>query len=89
MPVNHYLKNIRRVDSARCPACGDEDKMAEHFLLWCPAYTHKRWALIEKAKKLRKLMEIETILGVPEMTKEVAKFIRAMNRFQQPNADVQ
>jgi len=78
-PVNQYLKRIRRVDSARCPACGDEEETAEHFMLRCPAYAHKRWALTEKAKKLRKPMEMETLLGIPEMTREVAKFIRATN----------
>ena len=88
-PVNHYLKRIRRVDSARCPACGDEEETTEHFMLRCPIYTHERWALTEKAKKLRKPMDMETLLGKPEMLREVAKFIRATNRFQQPDANTQ
>jgi len=58
-------------------------------MLHCPAYMHERWALTEKAKKLHKPMEMETLLGNPEMTREVAKFIRATNQFQQPDADAQ
>ena len=46
-------------------------------------------ALTEKAKKLRKLMDMETLLGNLEMMKEVAKYIRASNRFQQPDANAQ
>ena len=88
-PVNQYLKRIRRVDSVRCPMCGDEEEMAEHFMLRCPAYAHERWALTEKAKKLRKLMDMEMLLGNLEMTNKVAKYIRASNQFQQPDANTQ
>jgi len=58
-------------------------------MLRCPIYAHKRWALTEKAKKLRKPMDMEMLLGKPEMLREVAKFIRATNRFQQPDANAQ
>ena len=78
-PENQYLKRTRRADSARCPACGDKEETVEHFMLRCPAYAHERWALTEKAKKLRKPMEMEILLGNLEMTREVAKFIRATN----------
>jgi len=44
-PVNQYLKRMKRVDSARCPACRDKEESPEHFMLRCPSYTHERWAL--------------------------------------------
>ena len=78
-PVNQYLKQKKRVDSARCPACRDEEETAEHFMLHCPAYTHERWALMQQVKKLRKPMAMETLFGIPEMAREVAKYIRATN----------
>lgn len=42
MPVNQYLKDIKRVDSARCPACGEDYKTIKHFLLSCPSYASTR-----------------------------------------------
>ena len=88
-PVNQHLKRIRRVDSARFPACGDEEETAEHFMLRCPAYAHERWALAQQVKKLRKPMAMETLLGIPEMARAVSKYIRATNRFRQPEANAQ
>jgi len=44
-PINQYLKCMKRVDSARCPACGDKEESPEHFMLHCLSYMHERWAL--------------------------------------------
>lgn len=43
--LNAYLKRFKLVNSARCPACGNHSETVRHFLLHCPSYTHKRWAL--------------------------------------------
>jgi len=80
---------MKRVDRARCPACRDEEEMAKHFMLRCPAYTHKRWALAQQARKIRKPMAMGTLLGLPEMAKAVVKYIRGMNRFSQTEENVQ
>ena len=42
VPLNAYLKRIRRVDSARCAACGANKENTKHFLLRCLSYAHKR-----------------------------------------------
>jgi len=89
VPINQYLKCIRRVDSARCPAYGDGEETVEHFMLRCPTYAHKRWALAQQAKKICKPMAIETLLGIPEMARAVLKFIRATSRFRQPEERAQ
>ena len=34
-PLNRYLKRIGRADNTRCPACGEDDKDINHFLLRC------------------------------------------------------
>jgi len=83
-PTNQYLKRIGRVDSARCPACGEDVETAEHFLLRCGnyAHAHKRWALAQHASKLRKLMTMQTLLGHPEMAIALAKYIKATSRFK-------
>ena len=81
-PVNQYLFRIGKVDSARCPACGDEQETTEHLLLRCQSYTHKRWALEQQAKKLKKPLTLETLLGSPEMIKPLANYIEATNRFR-------
>ena len=87
-PINMYLRYIRRVDNARCPACGDKEETAEHFLLRCPSYAHERWALAQQANKLRKPLMLDMLLGTPEMARTLAKYIRAMNRFKQPDTSV-
>ena len=81
-PINKYLKCMRQVDSTRCPACGDDEETLEHFLLHCPSYAHKIWALAQWASKLLKALMIETLLGEPEMARTLAKYIRATNQFR-------
>jgi len=83
MPTNQYLKHIGRVDSARCPACGEDTETMEHFLLRCKSYTHERWALTQHASKLCKPMMLQMILRHPELVLTLAKFIKATNRFKE------
>lgn len=40
IPLNSYLKRIQKVDTARCPACGEDKENIVHFLLRCPGYAH-------------------------------------------------
>jgi zinc-binding in reverse transcriptase len=47
-PLNSFLHRIQKVDSARCPACGDPRETVEHFLLRCPKYAHECWPLLTK-----------------------------------------
>jgi hypothetical protein len=63
------------VDSARCPACGEDEEDTDHFLLRCPNYTYKRWDLGQAVRKKNKLLTMETLLGDPEMTNLLAKYI--------------
>jgi len=48
-------------------------------MLYCPAYAHERWALMQQVKKLHKPIAMEILFGILEMAREVAKYIRAMN----------
>ena len=82
-PVNQYLNRIGRASSTRCPACGEESESVEHLLLQCPNYVYKRWELDHQAKKNRKTLTLETVLGCPEMAVSLAKYIKATRRFQQ------
>ena len=82
-PVNQYLNCIGRASSARCPACGDESESVEHLILHCPNYAHERWELDRQAKKNRKTLTLETVLGCPEMAVPLAKYLKATRRFQQ------
>jgi len=80
---------MKRVDRARCPACRDKEETAKHFMLCCPAYAHERWALAQQARKICKLMVIGMLLGLPEMAKAVAKYIRGTNQFSQLEENAQ
>ena len=83
-PVNHYLRRIGKVDSARCPACGEDDETIQHFLLSCPSYGYERWALNQQARKLRKQLSLETLLGDLNMIIPLANYIDATQRFKKP-----
>ena len=57
-------------------------------MLCCPAYAHKRWALAQQARKIQKPMAMGTLLGIPEMAKAVAKYIRGTSQFSQMKEDM-
>jgi len=58
-PLNDYLHQFMKVDSPRCPAYGTEKETAKHFILSCPKYAHKRWALTRNVQaSTPKLMDI-------------------------------
>ena len=48
VPLNAYLHRFKCVDNPRCPACGHPRETAEHFLLQCPNYMHKRWNITRR-----------------------------------------
>jgi ribonuclease HI len=81
-PLNQYLKRIGKVDSVRCSACRVEQETIEHFLLNCPSYAHKHWALKRQARKISKQLMMETLLGEPEMTLPLVNYIKATLRFR-------
>jgi len=81
VPLNSYLKRFKRVDSASCPACGADQETIVHFLLFCPAYAHERWALARQVKKQRKAISIESLLGDPNLVTPLGNFINATQRF--------
>jgi len=67
----------------RFPACGAEDETIEHYLLACPSYAHERWALTRQARKLRKQLSLETLLGDHNMVASLANYIDATRRFSE------
>ena len=81
VPLNSYLKRFKRADSARCLACGADKETIEHFLLFCPIYTHERWALACQVKKQNKTLSIESLLGDPNLVILLGNFINTMERF--------
>lgn len=81
-PLNSYLFKFKRVDKANCPACGDEEESTTHFLLGCPVYAHERWPLAQLARKKRKALTLETLLGDPDFAIPLANFIEGTNRFK-------
>jgi hypothetical protein len=82
-PINQFLKHIGKVDSARCPACREEEETIEHYLLACPSHAHEIWALNRQARKIRKQLSLKTLLGEQKMTTPLAKYIEVTQRFKQ------
>ena len=83
IPLNGYLKRFKRVDSAKCPACGHPKENVRHFLLECPSYAHERWALVKQCKK--KSPKLEDILNDKDLIVPIANYIHATGRFEQGN----
>ena len=81
IPLNGYLKRFKRTDSARCPACGADEETITHFLLLCPSYAHERWALARQAKKKKKVMSLDVLLGDSSLVIPLANYINATHRF--------
>jgi hypothetical protein len=84
IPLNSYLKRIRKIDAARCPACGADEENIEHFLLRCPSYAHERWSLTQHARKRREALTLKMLLGNPQLTLPLAAYIQATGRFVKP-----
>ena len=82
-PLNAYLHWFKKVDSARCPACGDIKESAEHFILRCPKYAHERWPLLRQAKDATPKLEV--ILSDPDLIRPLINFINATERFKLQN----
>jgi len=81
IPLNSYLKQFKRADNASCPACSADEETIEHFLLFCPTYAHERWALAHQIKKKKLPLNIESILGDPNLVIPLGNFINATHRF--------
>jgi hypothetical protein len=81
IPLNTYLHRFKRVESTGCPACGHHNKTTQHFLLDCPAYTHKRWPLI--TGKSLKNKEYGNLVGRIQNAKLIIKFITDTGRLLQ------
>ena len=75
-PLNGYLHKIKRVDKANCPVCGADT------LPTSQSYAHERWTLAQQARKIKKCLTIETLLGEPELATPLANFIESTGRFR-------
>jgi hypothetical protein len=77
-PLNGYLHRFGLVDSAKCPACGEANETAEHFILRCPKYVYERWILL---KHLRDhTLKLENVLSNPKTIIPVIQYISETNR---------
>jgi ribonuclease HI len=83
-PLNAYLHRFKRVDSARCPACGAAEETTEHFLLKCEAYAYERQTLKKKLEKKKTKLSLETLLSDERAATLLVKYTETTHRFDQP-----
>ena len=80
IPLNQYLHRLKKINSPHCPACGHPKETAEHFLLQCPKYAHKRWPMLTQARgttpKLNRILTSQKLL-IP-----LVNYIEATGRFE-------
>ncbi len=81
VPLNDYLKRFKKVDSARCPACGAAPETVRHFLLECPIYTHERWILARRLSSRDRELTLENIMRDEEAFLSLSNYINASHRF--------
>ena len=79
-PLNAYLHRFKKVESARCPACGYKRENVDHFMLKCPKYDHERWPLLRQVKD--NTPKIERILSDPKLVIPLLNYIDATERFK-------
>ena len=87
VPLNVYLERFKRVDSARCPACGHPREDTRHFLFDCPAYRHERWTLFKQSKAQE--LKLDDLLNHSEMVIPMANYIQATGRFGRREENVE
>ena len=81
VPLNAYLEQFKRADSARCPTCRHPKENAQHYLFDCPAYKHKQWALSSCCKAREPKMK--DIVNCADMAIPLTNYIQATGRFDQ------
>ncbi len=81
IPLNGYLERFKRVDNARCHACGHPKENVQHYHLDCPAYAHERWALFKHCKA--KDPKLKDILNNSKLAVPLANYIQPTGRFDQ------
>jgi len=86
-PLNSYLYHFKRVDSANCPACGAIDEDIAHFLLFCPNYAHERWTLGRHARRRKKTLALETLLGDLDFAVLLSSYIDSTKCFKQNSGE--
>ena len=83
IPLNSYLYKFKRADKTNCPAYSEDYETPPHFLLSCPTYAFKRWALERQVKKKKKSLTLEVLLGDPDLALLLANYINGTNGFKQ------
>jgi hypothetical protein len=83
IPLNSYLHRFKRADKANCLACGEDFETSSHFLLDCPSYAFKHWALERQVKRKKKIMTLEMLLGDLDLALPLANYIDGTKRFKQ------
>jgi predicted amino acid racemase len=78
-PLNGYLYRFHKVDSARCPACGEVSETTEHFILRCPKYAHERWALQQHFRD--NAPKLEDVLSNTKAAIPLINYVETTGRF--------
>ena len=60
-----------------------------HFLLSCPTYAFKRWALERQVKKKKQNLTLEALLGDTDLALPLANYIDGTSRFKQSLSEQQ
>ena len=77
--LNHYLHRFGKRNSPYCE-CGMGKETVEHYLLECRKYKEQRKKMIKDIGKGR--LNIERLLGQPQMIKHTVEFIKSTKRLE-------
>ncbi|EIW77283.1 hypothetical protein CONPUDRAFT_62272, partial [Coniophora puteana RWD-64-598 SS2] len=80
--LNHHASRLNPTISPACSSCGADRETVHHFLVACPTYRPQRERLRREVKAYREL-SITELLGDPEQTRPLLRYIHATARFAQ------
>ncbi|KIM19926.1 hypothetical protein M408DRAFT_37547, partial [Serendipita vermifera MAFF 305830] len=80
VPLNFYLRRIKKVDSADCPHCPGIVENLRHYLFSCRNYHLPRMEMRQKLG--RKASSLKFLLQDQQGVRALIKFIHESRRFQ-------
>lgn len=80
VPLNEYLHQFKKKESVRCPACGGVRKTVALFMLHCPSYAYKCWALLKHTQA--NTPNLEDILLEPKARASLIRYIDTTAHFE-------
>jgi hypothetical protein len=79
-PLAKYLHHIKKVDSPTCPACKQNDKSVQHYILHCPAHQQARQQLRNNIGG--RDISLKNLFAKSELMRVLFQYVTTIQRFR-------